>query len=251
MGQLTSGNIIKSIFKDMRNRYNLYVDKYKQLPKIIYTVKGGNNYVSLPYFDVMVQNFDEYSRVYKIEPSTIEITLRVKSFKTTPQPTPIPTGKICSPATTFMFQINNWTCGVFCLRMIGSRYGSIPDYQKVVDMAGSNPNNGTGHIGMRKVLLNMMGFKSAVSLYRNVLNLDQAREKIKEGYDVLINLKTGGMSGWVDYPGYPHWVLVQCIDNNYVWINDPDRGASIRHDRYTIEKCMDNNSNPDFIIAKK
>jgi hypothetical protein len=163
--------------------------------------------------------------------------------------TPSSSTKVCSPATTFIMQPNNWTCGVTVLRMIGSRHGSIPSYDNVVRVAGSNPNNGTGHVGMRAVLLNLMGFKSAVSVYRSQLSLNDARQKLREGFDVAINLMTGGLSGWGG--NWPHWVLVQCIDDDYVWINDPDRGAMIRHDRSTIESCMDHNSNPDFIIAKK
>ena len=61
---------------------------------------------------------------------------------------------------------------------------------------------------------------------------------------------TGGLWGWAG--NWPHWVLLQCVDvkNGYVWIHDPDKGASIRHDIYTMNDCEDHNSNPDYIIAK-
>jgi hypothetical protein len=157
--------------------------------------------------------------------------------------------KVCSLATTMIMQPNNYTCGVTVLRMIGSRHGSIPSYKDVMKYTGCNPVDGTGHSGMKNTLINLMKFSSAKSYYRSELSLDDVRQKIREGYDVAINLKTGGLSGWGG--DWPHWELVQCIDDDYVWFNDPDRGPMIRHDRSTVESCMDHNSNPDFIIAKK
>jgi hypothetical protein len=92
------------------------------------------------------------------------------------------------------------------------------------------------------------GIAYAESFYRNDLSLDDSRQKIRECYDVYINLKTGGLSGWGG--NWPHWELLQCIDDNYVLFDDPDLGPMIRHDRSTVEKCMYANSNPDIILAK-
>lgn len=85
MTQLTSGNVTLAVFNDMRTRYNNYVAANNALPNIIYTVSGGQDYVTLQYFDVMVQNKDSYVRAYGTEPNTVEITLKVKTFgNTTP-----------------------------------------------------------------------------------------------------------------------------------------------------------------------
>lgn len=53
--------------------------------------------------------------------------------------------KVCSPATTFMMQPNNYTCGVTCLRMAASKHGLNPKYETVMALTGCNPTNGTGH----------------------------------------------------------------------------------------------------------
>ncbi len=160
-----------------------------------------------------------------------------------------PVTKFCSGKTTQIMQPNNYTCGVTCLRMAGSRHGKIPAYNDVMKITGCNPTNGTGHKGMIACLTQLMGYSSAVSVYRKDLPLDQLKKKITEGYDVFINLMTGDLSGWGG--DWPHWVLEQCIDNASMWIDDPDRGANIRHDISTMLDCMDRNGNPDYILAKK
>ena len=237
MGELTSGSVSLKVFTDMKTRYDNWIklpENKGKLPSKIYTVKGGTNYVSLKEFDSMVGRYDQFVIANKRKPEEIHI-IEV-------------TTKVCNVSTTFMMQPNNWTCGVTCIRMIASRHGLKPTYQWVVNHTMANSNNGTGHIGFRQTLHDL-GFKSQVSVYRKDYSWSKIKQLIGQGYDVAVNLMTGGLGGWSG--NWAHWVLVQCVDDNYVWINDPDKGAKIRHDISTMNSCMDHNPNPDFIIAKK
>ena len=234
MGELTSGEVSLAMFGDMRGRYDSFVKANKKLPTEIHTVKGGADYVTLLVFDNMVERFDKFVTANKRKPSEIHI-INVSS-------------KRCAVSTTFIRQPNNWTCGVTTIRMIASRHGLKPTYQWVVNQTGANSGNGTGHVGFRHALKDL-GFTSEISVYRKDYSWAKIKQLISEGYDVACNIMTGGLSGWSG--NWAHWVLLQCVDNDYVWINDPDKGAMIRHDISTMNACLDHNNNPDFIIAKK
>jgi len=170
--------------------------------------------------------------------------------------------KACNKTTPFIHQPNDYTCGVTCLDMAAKRHGLNPNWNTIIAITGCNPSNGTGHgtkgsdgkwkDGMKGYITSTKGMnlKYAESFYRKDMSLDDLRQKIREGYDVYINLMTGPLDGYVKYPGYPHWVLVQCIDDDFVYINDPDRGVMIKQRRSDMEKGMDLNGNPDSIIAK-
>ncbi len=87
-GSLTKGNIKLAMFNDMRVRYNAYVAKNKSLPNKIATISGGNSYILLKYFDIMVANKDAYVKYYKKEPASIEITLTKKTYGSSVTPVP-------------------------------------------------------------------------------------------------------------------------------------------------------------------
>lgn len=161
----------------------------------------------------------------------------------------VKSNKVCSITTPIQMQINNWTCGVFCILMALKRHGITGDYDRIVKYAGSNPTNGTGHSGIKAVLKDLYGYKYAESFYRKSVTIDHLKELIKEGYDIFINLDTGGLNGWGG--NWHHWVLLQCLDDLNYYINDPDRGPAILQQIIKMNASMDRNGNLDYILAKK
>lgn len=142
MGLLTSGTVTNTVFNNMLDRVTVYKNKNKVLPKIVYIIKGGKDYVTIEYFTTMFRNFNKYFGVFKKEQDSIQITNKTASYIDTTAGFNM--GSFINPEATPLKDIN-WkalkTKGIteVYIRIMETTYPEMGKWVKPILAAGLKP----------------------------------------------------------------------------------------------------------------
>lgn len=147
----------------------------------------------------------------------------------------------------YVVQPNDWTCGVATIQAIAACYGLNLGYEWIVNVAGTNPRNGTGHGGFDAVFRALGNF-DVQHINFSALGWDGIAKKFEQGYNWAANYWTGGLPGWDG--DFPHWAPVVYFDNNNVLVNCPRKGPSI-YTKAQFERAMARQPNPSYCGIKK
>ncbi len=216
----------KETFKDMKQRWEEFIQKNKREPNIIYTKKGGDTFVTLKRFKDMKQRWEEFIQKNKREPNCVYIR------KITPN----------EPATNFdlyevvYYQVEKqdtgYTCGPSSLLMMLRELAqsALPQYSEayVAKLAGTS-TGGTTHDGMinaAKKIAADLGWKlTAKRVNFSDTSWEQLGKWIADPkVGVVAHVMTAGLPYWGN-SDYGHYIfpIGLNITKKTITIADPSR----------------------------
>jgi ABC-type bacteriocin/lantibiotic exporter with double-glycine peptidase domain len=103
-------------------------------------------------------------------------------------------------------QVNDWSCGVECVRAVLTYYDVPLSFQKIVRIAGATDEEGTPAGGIRKVLR-----RQGLTVHTfNKGRLRDLREAIDDGCPIIATVHDGG-----------HYVVVYGYDSENLFVMNP------------------------------